>query len=265
MTPREQVHEIDIDASADAVWEAITDAEALTRWYVEAARVTPGQGGTQWVSWGQGVEMETTHRVWEPGRRLVLGAADGVPEEGWNAVVVEYVLQSVHGATRLRLVQSGMPAGDNWDSAYEGTNVGWRMFLAALKYYLETHAGRARHTLARSGSVVGTRDEVWRTLLGASLIGALELSGGAPADATYRATAVTGDELSGRVVLCEPARNLTISVRPFGDGLIQFDVTPGEGRCFVNFILSTFGDRPAHEAIAARWRDPVRALIAGSD
>ena len=43
---RTQQHEIVIDAPLEAVWKAITDAEELTRWFVEEAKVVPGVGGT---------------------------------------------------------------------------------------------------------------------------------------------------------------------------------------------------------------------------
>ena len=53
---RTQEHEIAIDASAEAVWKAITDAEELTRWFVETAKVEPGVGGSFRISWGGGEE-----------------------------------------------------------------------------------------------------------------------------------------------------------------------------------------------------------------
>ena len=49
----------------------------------------------------------------------------------------------------LKLVQSGLPAGPDWDSMDDGTDVGWEMFLFALKFYLERHAGKPRRTILR--------------------------------------------------------------------------------------------------------------------
>ena len=69
---RSQEHEIEIDAPIDAVWKALTDAEQLTNWLSEEARVVPGEGGTVWVSWGEGQAGETRIEGWEPGRRLRL-------------------------------------------------------------------------------------------------------------------------------------------------------------------------------------------------
>ena len=45
---------IDIDASADAVWSALTEARELTRWFPLEARVIPGEGGSMYWGWGEG-------------------------------------------------------------------------------------------------------------------------------------------------------------------------------------------------------------------
>ena len=50
---------VTIDAAPDAVWKALTDAEEITRWFAPDARVTPGQGGKVWLSWGEGMGAPT--------------------------------------------------------------------------------------------------------------------------------------------------------------------------------------------------------------
>ena len=37
---------IDIEATPEHVWKALTDAAELTRWFPLQARVTPGTGGS---------------------------------------------------------------------------------------------------------------------------------------------------------------------------------------------------------------------------
>lgn len=69
---RSIVHEIEIDAPIETVWKALTEAEELTRWFSELARVTPGVGGSYWVSWGEGQSGESRVEAWEPGRRILL-------------------------------------------------------------------------------------------------------------------------------------------------------------------------------------------------
>ena len=69
---RGQEHEIRIDAPAEAVWRAISEAEELTRWYVESAEVEPRLGGAYKISWGEGMDGTSKIIAWEPGARLKL-------------------------------------------------------------------------------------------------------------------------------------------------------------------------------------------------
>jgi len=45
---------LEIDASPEDVWRALTEAGELVRWFPVEARVTPGAGGTMAWSWGEG-------------------------------------------------------------------------------------------------------------------------------------------------------------------------------------------------------------------
>ena len=47
-----------VHASLDAVWRALTEADELRRWFPVDARVSPGVGGSIWLSWGDGAEGE---------------------------------------------------------------------------------------------------------------------------------------------------------------------------------------------------------------
>jgi uncharacterized protein YndB with AHSA1/START domain len=156
---RSYEHEIEIHASPSAVWRALTDAEELTRWFVEAARVTPGAGGSIWLSWGDGMGIETRIEVWEPERRLRVvnePRPDDDPsmrtmERVWRLRVEqplyeEWRLEHRGDVTVLRLVESGIPDSPDWDGFYEGTRNGWRTALLGLKHYLEKHLGQPRHS-----------------------------------------------------------------------------------------------------------------------
>ncbi len=132
---RSQTHEIALAATPEAVWAAITDAEELTRWFVEAARVEPGVGGTISISWdgpaeGPGSRIE----VWEPNRQLRVRLA---PRNGF----------------------------------YDGTNSGWPQFFRTLRHYLEHHAGQPRSVIKTVGTLPGTSQEAWARLTGPSGLG----------------------------------------------------------------------------------------------
>ena len=148
---RSHEHEIEIAAPIDAVWKALTDAEELTRWFVQAARVTPAEGGAYWLSWGEGIDNESRIDGWEPPRRLRLvngpprDADEGAaPDEVWRLtieqpLVEEYRLEARGDVTVLRLVDSGIPDSPDWDGFFEGTRNGWEIALRELRHYLEHH------------------------------------------------------------------------------------------------------------------------------
>ena len=43
---------LDLDATPEQVWQALTDPQELVRWFPTGARVRPGEGGTMLWSWG---------------------------------------------------------------------------------------------------------------------------------------------------------------------------------------------------------------------
>src|SRR5712671_2381006 len=116
--PRQQTHEIVIDAPIEAVWKAIADGEELTRWFVQEASVEPGVGGTITISWGGDEKGTSTIEVWEPNKKLRvklrpfdMGAAKQDPAV---PMLDEYTIERREGKTVLRLVCSGIPDAPEW-------------------------------------------------------------------------------------------------------------------------------------------------------
>ena len=147
--PRKQKHEIVIDAPIEAVWKAISDGEELTRWFVEAATVEPGVGGTISVSWGGGERSAEQDRSMgaEPEAADEAGAVRHGRGESDPAVpmIDEYTIERRDGKTVLRLVSSGIPDAPEWDGFYNGTDTGWESFFRTLRHYSSiTAASRAR-------------------------------------------------------------------------------------------------------------------------
>jgi uncharacterized protein YndB with AHSA1/START domain len=245
-----QTHEIEIDAPPEAVWKAISTGEGLTRWYAEEARVEPRAGGENWISWGEGQEVGNQNLAWEPGRRLRVGKPNHETATDWNAIVIDFEIETRGGRTLLKLVQSGLPAGPDWDSMDDGTDVGWDMFLFALKFHLERHAGKVRRTILRYWASPRSADATFgalRELLG---IAADDLRAGG----RYAATTAGGEKIGGEIIAVEPGRLLVATVEPLSDALVSFTVNAtGEG-AYVNFIVGTFGLTEARYAEAkARW------------
>ncbi len=245
-----QTHEIEIDAPPEAVWKAISTGEGLTRWYAEEARVEPRIGGENWISWGEGQEVGNQNLAWEPGRRLTVGHPDHATANDWQAMVIDFEIEARGGRTLLKLVQSGLPAGPEWDGMDEGTDVGWEMFLFALKYSLERQAGKPRRTVFRYWASPRSADETFGALLKLLGIAMDDLRAGA----RYAATTAGGEKIAGEIIAVEPGHLLAATIEPLGDALVSLTVHATNEGAYVNFIVGTFGLPEAQYAEAkARW------------
>jgi uncharacterized protein YndB with AHSA1/START domain len=245
-----QTHEIEIDAPPEAVWKAISTGEGLTRWYAEEARIEPRAGGENWVSWGEGQEVGNENLAWEPGRRLTVGKPGHETATDWNAIVIDFEIETRGGKTLLKLVQSGLPAGPDWDSMDDGTDVGWEMFLFALKFYLERHAGQPRRTILRYWASPRPADETFAALRELLGIAADDLRPGA----RYAATTAGGDQIGGEILAVEAGHLLVASGAERGDARVSITVHGTAKGAYVNFIVGTFGLPEAQYAAAkTRW------------
>lgn len=242
---REHRHEIEIDAPPEAVWRALTDADELTRWYAPQASVTPGQGGTIRLAWGEADQGELRIDAWEPGRRLRLvippQPQDGGPDLE-RPISEEWVLEGRGGRTVLRMVQSELPATADWDDFYDAINHGFDLFLATLRHYLHRHPGEPRRSVIVERTLSVPRSEGWTglmTSLGVAGDGwAVQLPG--------------GGRLSGTTVLHRPERVLLATVGQLDDGLLAV-VLELQTRLWVN--LSAYGAAAARlETLEQGWR-----------
>lgn len=234
---RSHEHEIEIHAPVEDVWRALTDSEELTRWYVEEARVEPGEGGSYWVSWGGGIEGRGRVDAWEPGLRLRLVAE---PSEEWSPppeepIVEEWHLETRGGRTIVRLVHSGIPDSSDWDGYYDGTKSGWPGFFQALRHYLERHPGKPRRTRTLVAPLTGSRDEAWQKLEIAFGLEAAELGG--------RFSAAPGGQLlEGDVLALVPGSTAGLTLEQLDDGLLAVAMGDTDGHGFVWASLATYGD-----------------------
>ena len=103
------------------------------------ATVTPREKGRMHVVFGSGVELDghidvlvTPQRL-----RLILLPTPGMP--GSEAVIIEDFLfeRARPAGTVVRLLSSGVPAGQGWVTYYLVKRRHWEMALARLKVFLE--------------------------------------------------------------------------------------------------------------------------------
>ena len=258
---RTQTHEIAIDASEEAVWKAIADGEELTRWFVDAAKVEPGVGGSFRLSWDGAETGQSRIDVWEPNQRLrvtlmpfEMGKAKS---DASMAIVEEYTIERRDGKTVLRLVESGVPNTPDWDGFYDGTNAGWPQFFRTMRHYLERHAGKPRTTIKIVGKLPGSLEEAWGRLTGPGGLG-FEPA----ASKAFSTRSGAGDAFSGEVVFSSPPKTLELTLRELDDAFLAHSMASAGGAQFVYSVLSVFGKTPAEaEAIRAKWQSFLTTVL----
>jgi uncharacterized protein YndB with AHSA1/START domain len=218
---------LDIDASPEEVWAALTQAEELVRWFPTDAKVTPGKGGTMLWSWGHGEDWVTRIDAWEPGRLLRLVQEDARPytaegkplppgEVEPARIAMEFTIETHQGKTRLRLVHSGFGHGGAWDAEIEGISEGWQAELRSLRHYLGRHRGKDRKA---GRALVGTtlpRATAWGRLLGP---GGFTLTPANPKEGgRYEVVTPGGRRYGGMVRLNLPGQTIAGTVDELDDG-----------------------------------------------
>jgi uncharacterized protein YndB with AHSA1/START domain len=144
MTPEQISREILINAPAERVWAAVTEAEHLGTWFGDAgATVDLRPGGELTLTWEEhGTGYAVIEKV-EPHTFFSwrwAGPRGGKPSPG-NETRVEFTLTPSGSGTVLRVVESGFPALDLPDGEAEkyatGNVEGWHSELDELREYLE--------------------------------------------------------------------------------------------------------------------------------
>ncbi len=152
-------HRIDVEATAEEVWEAIATGPGVDAWFMGRNEIEPHQGGRVRMTL-RGETDEATVTAWEPPTRF----ASRTPEATDGAFhAFEYIVEGRQkGSTVVRWVHSGF-LGENWEQEYEGLSEGDPMYFDKLRVYLTYFRGRTATPVSAFGPVVPDRDEAWRT------------------------------------------------------------------------------------------------------
>lgn len=125
-----------IHATAERVWQALTDAD-LTARYWGHANVSDWQPGSPWehrrVDGSGAVDVVGTVVSAEPPTRLVITFED-TPSEDREASVVTFLVEPHRDIVRLTVTHEKLPNRD----MLNGISSGWPAVLANLKSLLET-------------------------------------------------------------------------------------------------------------------------------
>lgn len=139
---------IDIDATLEEVWRALTTGDGIARWFSPYAAATPGVGGSLSIGWDPNEMWDTPITVWEPLRHMQTASEMPTKEGRVVRLAVDYYLEAHDGRVRVRLVHSGFDDSESWDGYIDGLDAGWTFFLFNLKHALERHRGVDRQQLS---------------------------------------------------------------------------------------------------------------------
>lgn len=131
---------ITIDASAAKVWEALTTADLVKRWFFGVDTETDWAEGSPIVHRGeyQGRSYEDRGTILkvEPGRLLVhthWSPVSGLPDSPENYQEVSWALSEQNGKTELTVTEVNLPS----EEAKAVSEQGWQAALTDLKELLE--------------------------------------------------------------------------------------------------------------------------------
>ena len=228
---------IEINAPAEKVWKALTDAQELMRWFPLDARVTPGKGGTIYFSWGPPYQGSNEIQIWEQNRHLRIADNWSEHSQGEKVqetekdipaqVAMDFELENAGSKTILRLVHSGFGADTDWEDEFDATSRGWIFELNNLKHYLENHEGSTRQVIWARTLLMNTREEVWMRIMsreGFLQEGSIE---GLRQGDSYSIKTAGGFELKGRVILNKPPVEFYGTVESFNNAIFCFRIERG--------------------------------------
>jgi uncharacterized protein YndB with AHSA1/START domain len=209
---------IDIDATLDEVWQALTTGEGIARWFAPYAAVTPGEGGSVSVGWDPKEMWETPITVWEPLRRMQ--TVSEMPSKDGRTVrlAVDYHLEAHGGRVRVRLVHSGFDDSGSWDDYIDGLDAGWTFFLFHLKHALERHRGVDRRQLKARFRTTARAGEDHPVFGAKGLRVRPPLSGLRPGDTCH--LSLGGVEVQATVAVRHEARSAAFVVPAWNDALL---------------------------------------------
>jgi uncharacterized protein YndB with AHSA1/START domain len=210
---------VELDASPEEVFRAVTDGTEIAKWLAPEARVTaPGAGkkGSIWISWGEGMSAEHEIEIFDAPKRI--RHPSGRNGETKAPLYADWSIEAREGGkATLRLVHSGFSTSADWDDEYEAHARGWKLMLQNLRHYFARHAHEPAMHLPFMSNVESPCGSIWKTLLGK-----LGFSAPPKVGDPFRFTTPKGDVLTGVVDLVTETRILALVVREYDDALLRF-------------------------------------------
>jgi uncharacterized protein YndB with AHSA1/START domain len=258
-------HAVELEASIEAVWKAVSTGDELRRWFPIDARVKPpgrdGKGGTVFLSWGPACEGEAPITIWDPPRRLGWNEKH---DEGAVLIAADFHLEGRGGSTVLRLVQSGFGKGAKWDDYYDSISNGWKYELRSLRHYLARHRGEDRRCCFLPTPAAMPTAAAWERLVApGALVKEGSLGGWAEGQA-YRFVGPDGRKYSGVCERSVPEKMFAGTVSELDDALMRIEIErSGAGASQPFFWLSIWGKKSGMvDEIGAAWQGAMGRALA---
>lgn len=216
MSDRKHELSVEIKATKEAVWDALTVPSEIVKWLAPIAEVQPGVGGKIEIGWAEDMKGSSEILEWQPNEKLTKDAGRGQR--------IEFTISGEGGTTTLRLVQSGFSADASFDDEFESTRGGWLTFFTILRYGLENHPGIPAENVTVLGGVKAPRDSVWLNVPKPSQVLARETREVAQPAPGYLVASIPDLNDSLLAVFCEgcgASTYVTYSAYLFGDARSQ--------------------------------------------
>ncbi|MCA8955669.1 MAG: SRPBCC domain-containing protein [Planctomycetes bacterium] len=263
---REYRTELDIDAPRDAVWQAISTAAELRRWFAPIAQTDQAPGGSIVWEWPGHHRWEQTIEVLEPGTRLKTRYDSAAPDGrgGKLPLFIDFVLEGEGGSTTLRLVQSGFGPGAEFDQEYDGISRGWPVELRSLRLYLERHRGVDRQLAWSTFDLDWDPSEAWARLTGPEGLGVGANVQSCREGEPFRFVTGDGDVLAGHALRCHP-REFSADLESHGHAFFRMSAERWGGLTHVWIWLGAYRqDAAALAALQQRWDAMLQRLFGGA-
>jgi small-conductance mechanosensitive channel/uncharacterized protein YndB with AHSA1/START domain len=135
---RAHTEEIEVAASVEDVWTAITSRDALKAWMIVDGQFAPYIGGAFEIALRDGTDIAGRIDVYLPNRRLravLLPDADEGPLPS-GPITLEYALRRTDTCTIVTVTVAGIPDSEDWEEFYRLSVDRWSTGLDDLKTYL---------------------------------------------------------------------------------------------------------------------------------
>jgi len=126
-------------ASAETLWRALVEPEAMRAWFATEAIVEPRAGGRYATVSRLFGKREASIERFEPGARLQLlyeANADWPPLPD-SALVEDFIIDERKGQRMLRVMGSGIPPDDEYAKMLVRLRTGWALAFAQLQLRLK--------------------------------------------------------------------------------------------------------------------------------